>query len=121
MKKYSDTHEWIEVNGSIGICGISTFAQKELGEIVYVELPKVGADLTKGDEAVILESTKAAADSYACVTGKVIEVNEVLKQDISLLNTSPESSGWLYKIEIKDMADLDALQDEKLYRSQTEL
>ncbi len=121
MKKFSDTHEWIEPVGNIGTCGISTFAQKELGEIVYVELPKVGATLTKGEEAVILESTKAAADSYACASGKVIEVNEALKKDISLLNENPESFGWLYKIEIKDMADLDALQEESLYRSQTEL
>lgn len=95
---YSDSHEWIRVEGKKGTVGISKHAQKELGEIVYVQLPEVGQEVKGGEEVAVLESTKAAADIYSPVSGKVVRVNEALKEDISLINSSPEKEGYLFEI-----------------------
>jgi glycine cleavage system H protein len=95
---YSDSHEWVRVEGEKGTVGISKHAQKELGEIVYVQLPKVGQEVKAGEEVVILESTKAAADIYSPVSGKIVKVNEALKEDIALINISPENEGYLFEI-----------------------
>lgn len=97
--RYTDSHEWIEEGTNPKKVGITEHAQKELGDIVYVELPKVGSQVKKGQEVAVLESTKAAADIYAPVSGKIVEVNTKLKEDPSLLNLSPEKEGWIYKLE----------------------
>lgn len=101
MKRFTPTHEWIEMDGDIGTVGISNHAQKELGEIVFVELPEIEQELETGEEACVLESTKAAADVYSPASGKVIAVNEQVKINPSLINKAAESSGWLYKMLVK--------------------
>lgn len=98
MKKYTDSHEWIETNENISRIGLSKSLVEEIGKIVSIELPKVGKDLQQGDLACVLESTKAAIETYAHVTGKVEQVNSALKKNLSLLNEDPEGKGWLYEI-----------------------
>jgi len=115
--KYSESHEWVRLEGKLAVIGITSFAQKELGEIVYLELPKVGTKLKKGDEACILESTKAATDIYTPLTGKIVEVNPMLARDVSLLNNSPEKEGWLFKLELASMKEVDELLDLVEYES----
>jgi glycine cleavage system H protein len=113
--KYTDSHEWIDQQNQIGVVGITKYAQKELGEIVYLELPKVGQRVDLGDEICVLESTKAASDIYTPVSGKVVEVNTKLKEDLSLLNEDPEKLGWLFKVELEDLSELELLYDHKQY------
>lgn len=117
--KYTESHEWVKVEGEMGTVGISTFAQKELGQIVYLELPKVGKQIEAGDEVVVLESTKAAADIYAPVSGEVIEVNDGLVQNVELLNRAPESDGWLFKVRMKNPAELNNLLSKDQYEKLT--
>lgn len=100
MHRYSPTHEWIKIEGNEGTVGITAYAQKELGEIVYAELPSVGDTFLVGEEIVVLESTKAAADIYSPVSGEVTEVNTALKTDLTSLNKDPETSGWLFKMNL---------------------
>lgn len=114
MKKYTDTHEWIEINNTIGTVGITEYAQKELGDIVFVELPKVGKTVKAKEEAVVLESTKAAADVYSPVSGTIVEVNTKLTEASELVNQSPEGKGWLYKIELSHPDELVALSDSEI-------
>lgn len=96
MKQFTQSHEWIDEQGRVGI---TSFARQELGEIVFLELPQVGAVVKGGEPLCVMESTKAAADIYAPVSGRVVEVNEAVKQDLSLLNKSPEEGGWLVRME----------------------
>lgn len=117
--KYTETHEWIDLNGDIGTVGITRHAAKELGDIVYVELPKVGREVKAGDEVVVLESTKAAADGYAPVTGVILEVNEGLKDNAGLINTAAEKEGWLFKIKLTDLTQLEDLLDFDAYEPLT--
>jgi glycine cleavage system H protein len=116
--KYTDSHEWIQSdeNGSATV-GISQFAQKELGDIVYVELPLVGKTVCAGDEVVVLESTKAAADVYSPATGTIIAVNEALSKSPELVNQFPEKEGWLFKITLADPTELNALMDVEAYQA----
>lgn len=116
MKKFTSSHEWIEINGEIGTVGITDYAQSELGEIVFVELPDVGHSFEKGEEAVVLESTKAAADVYSPVSGEVVEVNEKLADASELVNDASETDGWLFKIKLSDSSECDALMDETKYK-----
>ncbi|ADI37639.1 glycine cleavage system H protein [Waddlia chondrophila 2032/99] len=113
--KYTESHEWIDLEGSIGTVGVTDYAQKELGDIVYVELPEVGKEVNAGDEIAVLESTKAAADIYAPVSGTIIEVNEVLNDQPEEINISPMDDGWLFKIELKDKDELDQLMSQSEY------
>lgn len=113
---YTKSHEWIKVEDNIGIVGISDYAQKELGEIVYIELPKVGSSLKAGAETCVLESTKAAADVYAPVSGKVLKVNEDLKTDPQTVNKNAESDGWLYQIELENPKELEKLMTDEQYK-----
>ena len=116
---YAETHEWIVVEETTGTVGISDLAQKELGKIVHVELPKVGANLTVGCEAAVLESSKAATDIYSPVSGTVIEINESLREEPHLINSSPHHRGWLYKIALSSPSELSSLLDEANYRLET--
>jgi glycine cleavage system H protein len=106
---FSDSHEWVSVIDNIATVGISNHARKELGEIVFVQLPRIGQQLKAGEEATVLESTKAAADIYSPVTGTVTEVNTALTENLSLINTAPESSGWLYKVTLSHPKELELL------------
>ena len=102
--RYTDSHEWITVDGTIGTVGITEYAQKELGSIVYIELPKVGQKVKAGEEACVLESTKAAVDVYSPVSGKIIAVNEVLRSDPAGLK-----SGWLFRLELSNPVEMESL------------
>ncbi len=110
---FTESHEWLEVQGKVGIVGITHYAQNELGEIVYVELPKVGRVVKMREEICVLESTKSAVDIYAPVSGKIIAVNEALRENPSLVNQKAQSDGWLFKIEIADPKELDQLSSEE--------
>ena len=115
--KFTDTHEWINVTGDIGTVGITDYAQQELGDIVYVELPNVGAAVKALQEAVVLESTKAAADVYSPVSGTIVEVNKKLNEATELVNSAPEDEGWLFKVRLNDLKELNSLMDKETYRS----
>ena len=115
--KFSETHEWINVEDGVGTVGVSNFAQKELGDIVYVELPQVGKTVKAGEEAAVLESTKAAADVYTPVSGTIVEVNTALTSASEMVNKSPEQEGWLFKIELSSPQELDKLLEAKDYQS----
>lgn len=113
--KFTDSHEWIRVIGNRGIVGISKHAQKELGEVVYIELPKLGKVIKAKDEVAVIESTKAASDIYSPVSGTILEVNEVLKANPDLINTAPESEGWIFAISLEDPSELEHLLDDLQY------
>ena len=115
MIRYSPSHEWIHIEKNEATVGITAHAQKELGEIVHIELPKIGARLKFGEETAVLESTKAAADVYAPVSGEITEINEELKKNPALLNHTPESKGWLFKMKISDEKELDYLLSHAQY------
>jgi glycine cleavage system H protein len=117
MRKFTPSHEWVTLEGSTATIGISQEAQKEIGTIIYIELPKVGATLTTEDAAVILESTKAAIDIYSPLHGQVIAVNQQLQLEPHLLNESPEERGWLFQMALSSPSELDHLLSEQDYRS----
>ncbi len=116
--KYAETHEWILVEDDMGTIGITDHAQAELTDIVYVDPPKVGAMVEAGKAAAVVESVKAASDIYSPVDGEVIEVNEELASNPSLVNTSPYEDGWLFRIRLTDPAQLDALKSPAEYDEQ---
>lgn len=111
--KFSETHEWIKVEGEIGVVGITRHAQNELKEVVSIQLPPIGKKLEVGEEAAILESTKAAVDIYSPVSGEVVAVNKMALQNI---NQSPEEGGWLFKLRLLDVSELDTLLDQEEYQ-----
>jgi len=115
--KFTESHEWIDVKEGVGTVGVTEFAQKELGDIVYVELPKVGKTVTAAEEAAVLESTKAAADVYSPVSGTILEVNVALSTAPEQVNKSPEKEGWLFKIKLSHPDELDALLGEIDYQT----
>jgi glycine cleavage system H protein len=117
--KFTPDHEYIRVEGSTGIVGITPYAQEQLGDIVFVELPEVGKVLRKGDEAAVVESVKAASEIYAPVSGTVAEVNNVLTSEPGLVNSDPENGGWMFKIAIENAAELDTLLDADGYAALT--
>jgi glycine cleavage system H protein len=117
--KFTKDHEYIRVEGSTGVVGITPYAQEQLGDIVFVELPEVGRKLKAGDEAAVVLSVNAASEIYAPVSGKVTEVNSSLSGEPGLINTSPDGDGWIYKIEIENPAELDALMDADAYALHT--
>jgi len=113
--KFTDSHEWIRIEGTTGTVGVTEHAQKELGDIVYVELPEVGKTVKKGSEAAVLESTKAAADVYAPVSGAILTTNKRLSETPELVNSAPLGEGWLFKIQLTSTDELNDLLDEKAY------
>lgn len=113
MIKFTDSHEWIRVEGATGIVGITERAAHELGEVVYVELPQVGKQVKSGEAVVVLESTKAATDIYSPVSGSIVEVNQKLLDFIQPINQSPELEGWLFKIQLSHPEELGALNEKK--------
>ena len=114
---FTDEHEWIDLEGETATVGITDFAQGQLGDIVFVELPDVGTVVEKGKDAAVVESVKAASDVYAPLSGEVVEVNESLEEDPALVNSSPEEGGWFFKMTVSDKAELEGLMDDKAYKS----
>lgn len=114
--KYTESHEWVRIEGDQVTIGVTDHAQSELGNIVFAELPEVGATLNSGDEAAVLESTKAAADVYAPIGGEVSAVNEALDSSPETVNESPETQGWLFKMKISDPEELSKLLTEEQYQ-----
>jgi glycine cleavage system H protein len=114
---FTDEHEWIDVDGNTAIVGITDYAQSQLGDIVFAEAPAVGAKLTKGGDAAVVESVKAASDVYAPVSGIVVEGNEALADDPALVNSDPEGAGWFFKLELDDLSELDGLMDAAAYKA----
>jgi len=115
--KYTPDHEWLQVDGDIAIVGITHHAQDALGDVVFVDLPAVGAVIHAKAVAGVVESVKAAADVYMPVTGEVLEVNEDLRSDPSLANTDPLGAGWFFKVKLSDATELEGLMDETSYTS----
>ena len=116
---YTEDHEWLAIDGDIVTVGITDFAQSQLGDVVFVELPKVGRALKKAEAAAVVESVKAASEIYAPVSGTVTEVNTALSGEPGLINTAPETGGWIYKIAISDAAELETLLDSDAYAELT--
>jgi glycine cleavage system H protein len=114
---YTGEHEWVRVEGDQATVGITDFAQGQLGDIVFVELPETGRQVTKGGEAAVVESVKAASDVYAPVSGEVTEANQALVDDPSLVNTDPEAGGWFFRLRLSDTSELDGLMDAAAYKS----
>ena len=110
-------HEWIDVDGTTASVGITTYAQEQLGDIVFAEVPAVGATHKKGGDAAVVESVKAASDVYAPVSGTVIEGNGALGDDPSLVNSDPEGAGWFFKLTLSDPGELDGLMDGAAYQA----
>ena len=118
MSRYfTDEHEWVDVEGDTATVGITDYAQEQLGDIVFIEVPDVGTELSQGDDAAVVESVKAASDVYAAVSGEVIEVNEMLEDEPGLVNSSAEEDGWFFRITLSDKDELDDLMDEKAYKA----
>ena len=113
---FTDEHEWIDVEGDSATVGITDYAQEQLGDIVFVELPSVGTMLDKGGDAAVVESVKAASDVYAPITGEVTEANGGLEDEPALVNSSPEEDGWFFRMTIGDTAELEGLMDDKAYK-----
>ncbi len=116
MSRYfTEDHEWVDVDGDIGTVGITDYAQGQLGDIVFVDVPEEGKALTKGDEAAVVESVKAASDVYTPVSGVVLEGNSALEDNSGLVNEDAEGDGWFFKLTISDMSELDELMDDAKY------
>lgn len=115
MLKFTEDHEWILVDGDVATIGITDHAQKALGDIVFVELPEVGATFSKGDDAAVVESVKAASEVYAPISGDITEVNGELESAPETVNASPMDNGWFFKMKIADASELDETLDETAY------
>jgi glycine cleavage system H protein len=114
---FTEDHEWIEVDGDSATVGITDYAQSQLGDIVFAEVPAVGATLKKGGDAAVVESVKAASDVYAPVSGTVTEGNDALGDDPALVNSDPEGEGWFFKLTLGDASELGGLMDEAAYKA----
>jgi len=112
---YTEDHEWIKVEGNIGTVGITDYAQKQLGDIVYVELPEVDDEFDKGDEVATVESVKAASPVIIPVSGKIVEINEELEDAPETVNQDPHGKGWFFKVELSDESELDGLMSAEQY------
>lgn len=115
--RYSEEHEWVRVEGDVAVIGISDYAQEQLGDVVFVELPEQGRSVARGEEAAVVESVKAASEVYAPVSGEVVEVNEPLADDPGLVNREPTAGGWFIKVRMTDPGEVESLLDEAAYDS----
>jgi glycine cleavage system H protein len=113
---FTREHEWVRIDGDTATVGITDHAQEALGDIVFTEVPEAGKQVTKGKEAAVVESVKAASDVYSPVSGDVIEGNQAVVDDPSLVNSDPEGEGWFFKVRLADSGELDGLMDEGAYR-----
>jgi glycine cleavage system H protein len=116
---YTEDHEWLDINGDIVTVGITDYAQSQLGDVVFVELPKVGRALKKAEAAAVVESVKAASDVYAPITGEVVEINDALAAEPALVNSDADSKAWFFKLKIADKSELEGLMDADAYKAHT--
>ncbi len=114
---FTEDHEWIRVDGGVATVGITDYAQEQLGDLVFVELPEIGRKVAKGDTAVVVESVKAASDVYAPVDGEIVEVNSALSSNPALVNSAATGDGWLWKMKLADEGQLAGLLDEAGYKA----
>ncbi len=115
--KFTEDHEWVRMDGDVAVVGVTDYAQRQLGDVVFVETPDVGANVSKGGESGVVESVKAASEIYAPVSGEITEVNETLADEPTLINSDPEDGGWLFKMTLSDSSELDGLMDAEAYKS----
>ena len=115
--KYTEDHEWVKVEGDVATVGITQYAQEQLGDVVFVEVPTVGRKVKKGEETAVVESVKAASEVYAPVSGTVVEANTALGDSPATVNEDPEGAGWFCKIELADAGELASLMDEDAYKA----
>ena len=118
--KYSEEHEWVSVEGDIATVGITDYAQKALGDIVFVEAPDEGSEINQGDEVGVVESVKAASDIITPISGEVVEINEDLEVTPNLVNTDPTGDGWMFKVKLSDPEEIDGLMDDAAYKTHCE-
>jgi glycine cleavage system H protein len=117
MLKFSSEHEWVQIEGDMATVGITQHAQKQLGDLVFVELPKVGKSFEKGAPAAVVESVKAASEVYAPIGGEVVEANSAIVSDPSLVNSDPMGAGWFFRLKLANPSEIDALMDEAAYKA----
>src|SRR3954452_5878509 len=117
---YTSDHEWLRIEGDTATIGITDYAQSQLGDVVFVELPKVGRTLKKAEAAAVVESVKAASDVYAPVSGEVLEVNDAVTAEPALINSDADGNAWMFKLKLADKAELGGLMDEAAYKAHTE-
>jgi glycine cleavage system H protein len=115
--RFTKEHEWVRIEGDVGTCGITDYAQSQLGDVVFVELPAVGRKVARGGDAAVVESVKAASEVYAPVSGEVVAVNDGLPDNPAQVNQSPMEDGWFMKIRLSDAAELTAMMDEAGYKA----
>ena len=113
--RFTEEHEWVLVDGDVATCGISDYAQEQLGDVVFVELPETGRKVAKDDDCAVVESVKAASDVYAPLSGEIVEANPALEGDPSLVNSDAQGDGWFFKLKLSDPSELDGLMDETAY------
>ncbi|ESR26229.1 glycine cleavage system protein GcvH [Lutibaculum baratangense] len=118
--RYSKDHEWVRVEGEVATVGITTYAQEQLGDVVFVELPEVGKTVAKGDEVAVVESVKAASEVYAPVSGEIVETNGALEGEPAKVNADAAGEGWFFKLRLSDASELEALMDEAAYKAHVE-
>jgi len=116
---FTSDHEWLRIEGDVATIGITDYAQSQLGDVVFVELPKVGRSLAKAEAAAVVESVKAASDVYAPISGEVLEVNEGLEAEPALVNSDADGKAWFFKMKIADKSELDGMMDEAAYAAHT--
>ena len=116
MLKFTDEHEWLKIEGDVATVGITAHAAEQLGDLVFVELPEGGSAFAKGDTAATVESVKAASDVYCPLDGEIVEVNEAITADPSLVNSDPQGAGWFFKLKLANPSDADGLMDEAAYK-----
>jgi glycine cleavage system H protein len=115
MLKFTEEHEWLKIDGNIATVGITAHAAEQLGDLVYVELPSVGATFSKNDNAATVESVKAASDVYCPLDGEIVEINDAIVADPALVNSDPQGAAWFFKLKLANPADADGLMDEDTY------
>ena len=118
--KFTEDHEWVRIEGGVATVGITDYAQEQLGDVVFVELPEAGRALEKGKDAAVVESVKAASEIYAPLTGEVTEANGALSDEPALANSDPMGAGWFFKMTVGDSAELDGMMDEAGYKAHVE-
>ena len=116
-KKFTKDHEWISLDGDVATVGITNYAQEQLGDVVFVEVPETGQQVAQGDDAAVVESVKAASEVYAPLSGEVVEGNAALEATPELVNQSPDNEGWFFKMKLSDADELDELMDEAAYHT----
>ena len=120
MLKFTSDHEWLRIDGDVAVVGITEYAQEQLGDLVFIELPASGKNFDKGAPVAVVKSCKAASDVYAPISGQVVEANQSIVADPALVNSDPLGNGWFFKLKIANPCEINSLMDEKTYKAQLE-